>query len=99
MGLSIDESVLEDTLQKLKPDQAEIADENASRTLRLQELPEGVVSDFLQSVGNADRATNNNGTIMSIFMKYTEKYLNKEISYEKAVKEISDRRGCMRMSR
>ena len=91
MGLSIDESVLEDTLQKLKPDQAEIADENASRTLRLQELPEGVVSDFLQSVGNADRATNNNGTIMSIFMKYTEKYLNKEISYEKAVKEISDR--------
>ena len=35
MGLSIDESVLEDTLQKLKPDQAEIADENASRTLRL----------------------------------------------------------------
>ena len=91
MGLSIDESVLEDTLQKLKPDQAEIADENASRTLRLQELPEGVVSDFLQSVGNADRATNNNGTIMSIFMKYTEKYLNEEISYEKAVKEISDR--------
>lgn len=24
-------------------------------------------------------------------MKYTEKYLNEEISYEKAVKEISDR--------
>ena len=91
MGLSIDESVLEDTLQKLKPDQAEIADENASRTLRLQELPEGVVSDFLQSAENADRAANNNGTIMSIFMKYTEKYLNEEISYEKAVKEISDR--------
>ena len=87
MGLSIDESVLEDTLHNLKLDQAE----NASRTLRLQELPEGVVSDFLQSVGNADRATNNNGTIMSIFMKYTEKYLNGEISYEKAVKEISDR--------
>lgn len=47
--------------------------------------------DFLQSAENADRAANNNGTIMSIFMKYTEKYLNEEISYEKAVKEISDR--------
>ncbi len=91
MGLSIDESVLEDTLQNLKPDQAEIADENASRTLQLQELPEDVVLDFLQSAEDADRAANNNGTIMSIFMKYTEKYLNEEISYEKAVKEISDR--------
>ena len=78
-------------MQNLKPDQAEIADENASRTLRLQELPEDVVLDFLQSAENADRAANNNGTIMSIFMKYTEKYLNEEISYEKAVKEISDR--------
>ena len=66
MGLSIDESVLEDTLQKLKPDQAEIADENASRTLRLQELPEGVVSDSCKALEMLT-ATNNNGTIMSIF--------------------------------
>ena len=54
-----------------------------AETLQLQELPEDVVLDFLQSAEDADRAANNNGTIMSIFMKYTEKYLNEEISYEK----------------
>lgn len=91
IGLSINKKTLKNMLEELKEEKMEIGNEITSRSLTLQELSEEEINEFMNIVESVNTQTNNNNIVMNIFMEYTEKYLNGEITKDKAASEIVDR--------
>ena len=91
MGLPVNKIYLKNMLSSLSYDQAEIGNDVTSKVLQLKSLSESEIDNFTNKVYSVNSQTNNNCIVMKIFMEYTEKYLNGELTEEETIKEISRR--------
>ena len=91
MGLPVNKKCLSEVLKSLQAEPSEIGNDSTSKVFQFSTLSEAEINNFIEQIQNVSQQTNNNYIVMSIFMEYTEKYLNGEISKKKAIREIVNR--------
>ena len=91
MGLPVNKMCLSEILKSLQAEPSEIGNDSTSKVFQFSALSEAEINNFIEKIQGVSQQTNNNCTVMNIFMEYTEKYLNGEISEKKAIREIVNR--------
>lgn len=91
MGLPVNKKCLSEVLKSLQAEPLEIGNDSTSKVFQFSTLSEAEINNFIDQIQRVSQQTNNNCIVMSIFMEYTEKYLNGEISEKKAIREIVNR--------
>lgn len=91
MGLPVNKMCLSEALKSLQAEPSEIGNDSTSKVFQFSALSETEINNFVDQVQHVSQQTNNNCIVMNIFMEYTEKYLNGEISKKKAIREIVNR--------